>query len=65
LGIAASVDGNFQIKFVPAGNWKVKVSCIGYVTVARDITIIENETARCISAGYRLKGKMDQVTLIL
>ncbi|MGD0037886.1 MAG: TonB-dependent receptor [Bacteroidota bacterium] len=44
LGIAADVDGNFEIKFVPAGSWKVKISCIGYVSITRDITIKENET---------------------
>lgn len=45
LGVAADVDGNFEIKFVPAGAWKVKVSCIGYVTVVREVTIVENETS--------------------
>jgi TonB-dependent receptor len=44
LGIAADVDGNFQLKLIPVGNWKVKVSCIGYVPITRDITIKEDET---------------------
>jgi TonB-dependent receptor len=44
LGVAADVDGNFQIKFIPVGTWKVKVSCIGYVPMTRDITIKEDET---------------------
>ena len=45
LGVAADVDGNFEIKYVPVGNWKVKVSCIGYVPIIREVTIVENETA--------------------
>lgn len=43
LGIAADVDGNFEIKLIPVGSWKVKVSCIGYVPVIHDIEIKENE----------------------
>ena len=45
LGIAADIDGNFDIKFVPVGTWKVKVSCIGYVPIVREITIVENESS--------------------
>jgi TonB-dependent receptor len=45
LGVAADVDGNFEIKFVPAGTWKVKVSCIGYVPIVRDLTIVEDKTS--------------------
>jgi len=45
LGVAADLDGNFQIKLIPAGTWKVKVSCIGYVPMTRDIAIKEDETA--------------------
>ncbi|MGD1044609.1 MAG: TonB-dependent receptor [Bacteroidota bacterium] len=46
LGGAADVDGNFEIKLIPVGNWKVRVSCIGYVPVIRDVTIVENETLK-------------------
>jgi TonB-dependent receptor len=44
LGTAADLDGNYQIKLIPAGKWKIKVSCIGYVPITREVTITENET---------------------
>jgi len=44
LGIAADVDGYFEIKFIPVGTWKVKVSCIGYVPIIRELTIVEDKT---------------------
>ena len=37
LGIAADIDGKFEIKFVPVGTWKVKVSCIGYQQIIREV----------------------------
>lgn len=45
LGVAADIDGNFQIKLIPVGKWNVKVSCVGYVPIVREITIKEDETA--------------------
>jgi len=45
LGIAADIDGNFDIKFVPVGTWKVKVSCVGYVPIVREITIVEDQVS--------------------
>jgi hypothetical protein len=44
LGVAADIDGNFEIKFVPVGKWNVKVSCIGYVPIIRELTIVEDKT---------------------
>ena len=44
LGIAADVDGNYQIKLIPVGKWNVKVSCIGYVPIMREITVKKDET---------------------
>jgi TonB-dependent receptor len=44
LGVAADIDGNFEIKFVPDGKWNVKVSCIGYVSIIRELTIVEDNT---------------------
>jgi TonB-dependent receptor len=44
LGVAADIDGNFQIKLIPLGKWTVKVSCVGYVPIVREIAIKENET---------------------
>ena len=43
LGISADMDGYFDIKLIPVGTWKVKISCIGYVPIVREITIIENK----------------------
>ena len=44
LGTAADLDGIFQIKLIPPGKWKVKVSCVGYVPMTREVTIGEGET---------------------
>jgi TonB-dependent receptor len=44
LGTAADYDGNYEIKLIPAGKWNVKVSCIGYLSIVREVTIKESET---------------------
>ncbi len=44
LGIAADIDGNYEIKLIPVGKWNMKVSCIGYVPITREVTIKGDET---------------------
>ena len=45
LGVAADIDGKFEIKLIPAGSWKVRVSCIGYVPLTREVTITDDGTS--------------------
>ncbi len=43
LGSATDIEGEFRINRVPAGNYKVKISYIGYKTKEIDISISDNE----------------------
>ena len=64
LGIAADIDGNFEIKFVPVGKWNVKVSCIGYEPIIREVEVLENKTSvqEFRLAAQAIKGEEVVVT---
>jgi TonB-linked SusC/RagA family outer membrane protein len=42
-GTAADAEGAFVITDVPAGNYRLEVSAVGYATLARNITVKDNE----------------------
>ncbi|MGA9295568.1 MAG: TonB-dependent receptor [Ignavibacteriaceae bacterium] len=44
LGSAADIDGNYRINDIPAGNYQLKVSYIGYQTKTLSINIINNRS---------------------
>ena len=44
LGAAADLDGNYSVAKIPAGQYKVKVSYIGYQTKNFTIDIVNNRT---------------------
>jgi len=43
FGISNS-DGDYLIDFIPAGEWVLQASCIGYSTVLEPISVVEGET---------------------
>lgn len=43
-GAAADLNGNFKISYLPAGNYTVKASMIGYKNDSQQITILSGET---------------------
>ena len=52
LGVAADIDGKFYLPTIPVGTWTVKVSCLGYMAVTREITMTAGVT---IEQEFRLK----------
>jgi outer membrane receptor protein involved in Fe transport len=44
LGSATDLEGEYRISKVPAGNYKLKVSYVGYFSKELDITVLENKT---------------------
>lgn len=44
-GAATDVDGNFTIRDVPAGTYKIAVSSLGMNTVSQDVTVTDGATA--------------------
>jgi TonB-dependent receptor len=42
LGVAADVDGAFNLRYVPVGDWTLKVSYLGYKPLTLQVTITED-----------------------
>ena len=42
LGVAADIDGAYNLRYVPVGEWTMKVSYLGYKPVALQVTITED-----------------------
>ena len=61
LGAAADGDGNFLITNVPAGDYSVKVSVIGYKLMSKNVTIVGNER---IIVNFTLKTSTLQMSAV-
>ena len=52
-GTATDLNGNFKLKNIPAGNYKVEVSYLGYKKIQNEITITANKT---LKINFKLKA---------
>lgn len=62
-GVAADDQGQFMMSAIPAGNYKLRVSAIGFGSEIRDIVVKDNET---ITIDFNLtddKSTMQEVTV--
>ena len=42
MGVVADRDGNYLIRSIPVGRFSIKVSYIGYISVSKDINILQD-----------------------
>ncbi|MRT91582.1 TonB-dependent receptor [Ancylomarina sp. 16SWW S1-10-2] len=45
-GTSTDLEGAYVIKEIPAGTWTVKISMVGYYTISKEVTIINNQTSQ-------------------
>ncbi|GAO44769.1 putative TonB-dependent receptor [Flavihumibacter petaseus NBRC 106054] len=62
-GTAADAQGNFELKGVKAGKYRVQISAIGFGTEIRNVTITDNETASLSLQLFDDKTNMAEVTV--
>jgi TonB-dependent receptor len=42
LGVATDIDGSYYLRFIPAGEWTLKVSYLGYKPASFQVTVTED-----------------------
>jgi TonB-dependent receptor len=64
MGAATDRDGNYLIRSIPVGSYSMKVSYIGYVSVNRNINIIQDGTLEknCLLEPQTLTGETVTIT---
>lgn len=60
LGTSADVDGNFTIKNVPAGNYTLQVSAVGFKNYRKSIVVKENQTITVNASIEKTATQMDE-----
>ena len=46
MGAASNIDGNYEVRNVPAGNYRVSADFIGYQSDTLSVTVVAGQTAR-------------------
>lgn len=62
LGAATDIDGAYRIPRVPAGEYTLRVSYVGYETKQIPVTVAEGETIE-VNVGLRLAGVLGEVVV--
>lgn len=58
IGTASDINGNYSIKSIPAGEYELRFSMVGYETKFVDLTIVPNKT---IELNVEMKSKMIEI----
>ncbi|RXQ96539.1 TonB-dependent receptor [Ancylomarina salipaludis] len=46
IGTSTDFEGSFIIKDIPEGIWTIKISMLGYNTLSKEVTIVNNQTSQ-------------------
>lgn len=62
-GTATDIDGYFTIRDVPAGNFQLKISYIGYYTKLHNVTVIDGQTTNLTVQLVLSTSELDDIVV--
>ena len=63
IGTSSDSLGNYQIKNIPFGNYKLKLTCIGYSTIEKPISLSSNQAVFLNFTLYNTTNNLNEVVV--